>query len=73
MKTQDWPNNGVYCLHCERDITPGSTCLGGFDNIKGSVVFHKDCILEVVIGEWPEDEWNRVRNEIIANAQEIFT
>lgn len=66
-----WPN-GIECDECGRGVQPGDSVLAGHHYIKGSVVFHKGCIIDIVQSAWPESMFDQIREEIIANPDRVF-
>lgn len=70
---QEWPN-GIRCASpkCHRKIAPGDAVLGGRERTQGSIVFHKQCIVSIVCGEWPETRYDEIRRSIIEDPTSVF-
>ena len=69
--SKEWPN-GIRCSQCSRVVVPQEAVLAGHERTQGSIVYHKGCIVGLVKREWPESQYDEIRQNIIDAPERVL-
>lgn len=67
-----WPN-GARCFHCRRKLQAGEPVLAGRCDLRGTVAFHKGCLIALTRQNWPESLYDEIRQSIIDNPEQVLS
>ena len=60
------------CALCLKPGLSGQVVASGWNSMKGTLLFHKQCMIDAAVQAWPEDELARVQREILENPEDFL-
>lgn len=61
-----WPK-GANCSACGRVLKWKDSVLAGRSPSRGTIAFHKECILNIVDVEFPDSRFDKIKASIVEN------